>query len=241
VGARRVLAERLAELAAELEREREAYAGLAVLRERRRIARELHDVVAHALSLIVIQSAAGRLLLDEDPAAARESLGAIREAAGQAAQDTERLHALLDERTPRGLAQLPALLGHAAASGLRVTLDAPPAPAVAPQAQDAAYRLVQEALTNVAKHAPGADVHIRAAVAQDGLEVEVANGPARRPRGALHAAGAGQGLPGMRERVLAAGGHLSAGPEPGGGWTVRARLAAGVPAAPALTPAGSAR
>jgi signal transduction histidine kinase len=212
----------LAERTRELEAEEAERARLAVRHERARVARELHDVAAHELAVVVVQAGAGRL----DPPApglAAERLAAIHEAAARALAEMAQLDELVaaGDRDavlggPVAAGDLDAVLDQARAAGLdvRATLpaDIPPI----------ARQVVREALTNALKHAPGAAVEVLVARDGDDLRIDVRDGGARSP-GSLAASGAGFGLRGLRERVEAAGGTLQAGPQ-GGGWTVAARL-----------------
>ena len=219
---RRMLAARLKQTIGELAAERAAYVDLAVERERRYIARELHDIVGHAMSLIVIQATAGRHLAASDPERASEALDAIIDAGRQATVEVGRLRGLLhpDERSA-GLDRAPALLAQAAAAGLSVTVDGDHAVVnLAPEADHAAFRALQEALTNAIKHAQGADVTVTFAICDELLQVEVRNGPGAD---ATRGPGTGHGLQGMRERLRSVGGTLDAGPD-GGGWRILATV-----------------
>jgi signal transduction histidine kinase len=239
VRSRRHLAEQLAARSRELEAERDLFAAEAVRYERARIARELHDIVAHCVSVMVIQASAGKRLTT-DPARAAEAFDAIGEAARQADAEIGRLAGLLEPGPPRdggeGMRLLNELISRASAAGLAVTcrytgsLDD-----LTSSTCETAYRLVQESLTNALKHAPGAPVAITIHGGSGHVGISVANGRPAAPSG-LERAGAGRGLAGMRERVASCGGYLTAGPAPGGGWTVQARLprqANPVPAGPA--------
>jgi signal transduction histidine kinase len=240
VRSRRVLVARLAERNAELEREQELFARESVRYERARIARDLHDIVAHSLSAMVVQATAGQRLADAGSGSVAEAMRAVATAASQARQDIGRLVDLLDAEPSEGPA-LPAiseLVRRAAATGLDVTcrlsgsLDG-----LGHAASQAAYRVVQEALTNALKHAPGAPVvvAIGAAAAPAAVAITATSGAARQPPSGLALTGAGYGLAAMRERVTACGGSLAAGPTADGGWQVRAILpAAG--GAPELLP-----
>jgi signal transduction histidine kinase len=222
VRSRRQLTVALAERNRQLEAEQNALAELAVRRERARIARELHDIVAHHVAVMVIQAGAGRL---GAPHGAARFAG-IGDAGREALAELERLVELLstDDPPPR---DLETLLGQARAAGVR--LDYTPLPdgvRVAPELQDGAYRVVQEGLTNAMKHAAGSNILVRLGVDARALEVEVRDrGPAAASP--LAASGAGLGLAGMRERVEALGGVLEAGPADAGGWRLRARLPLG--------------
>jgi signal transduction histidine kinase len=227
--AHEVVSERLRERAAELAAEREAYAQLSVRYERARIAAELHDIVAHAISVMVVQAGAGQRLAAVDPDLTAETFRNIGEAARQAEADMGRLVALLgdepDASPAPDLALVEELVARAAGSGLDVSLrlegqlDEVPAPTAA-----AAYRVVQESLTNALRYAAGAPVVVALRGDGEAIGVEVRNGAAAREQAALRGAGTGNGLAGLRERVDACGGTLEAGPLPGGGWRVRARI-----------------
>ena len=225
---REQLADRLAERAAELEGEREAYAALSVRYERARIAADLHDIVAHALSVMVVQAGAGQRLAGRDEALTAETFAAISESARGAEQDMGRLVALLGEPDAIGAAPdlhvVEELVRRAAGSGrdvrLRLEGDREGLPA---EVVEAACRVVQESLTNALRYASGAAVGVLVAGEAEALVVEVVNSAAPAHR-ALAGAGTGTGLRGLRERVGACGGKLEAGPALGGGWSVRARL-----------------
>jgi signal transduction histidine kinase len=240
VRSRRRLTSQLAARGAELETERELFAAEAVRYERARIARELHDIVAHCISVMVIQAGAGQRLAGQDPGLAAEAFDAISEALGQAESEIGRLVELLEHdhgsRGVDGIRLVDELVARAGAAGLAVTCRfTGSADGMAEQASEAAYRVVQEGLTNALKHAPGAPVDVVIAEAGGGLEVSVANGPPAAPPSGLERAGGGRGLAGMRERVHACGGELTVGPLDGGGWRVRARL----PRAPRQARAGA--
>lgn len=224
---RAVVAEQLADRARELEAEREAYAALSVRYERARIASELHDIVAHAISVMVVQATAGQRLAPHDPEATAETFQAIAGAARQAEHEMALLVELLaDERAAAGdadIALVEDLVGRAAGSGLDVTLalegDRGGLP---PETARLAYRVVQEGLTNALRYAAGAHVEVRLGGEPAAMRVEVANGPVKGEP-SLAGVGTGNGLRGLRERVEAAGGTLEAGPE-GGGWRLAVRL-----------------
>jgi signal transduction histidine kinase len=202
----------------------EAHANRRVAEERLRIARELHDVLSHSLAAVSLQAGVGLHLLERQPERVREALEAIRHISTDAlAQARAALSAVRDPDGVPGLADLDALAAGFRRSGLRidlaVTLDGTrvPEPIGA-----AAYRIVQEALTNVARHA-GVGVQAFATITSpDGwLDIEVRDdGPGLAGLAAPH----GHGLRGMAERAVELGGTLAAGPEPGRGFVVRARL-----------------
>nr|WP_269205427.1 histidine kinase [Motilibacter aurantiacus] len=215
-----------------MERARAAEAAAAVTAERNRIARELHDVVAHHVSLMVVQAEAGPVVVDRDPARAAAAFDSISATGKAALTEMRRLLGVLrsDDGPAAPLAPQPGLdrvgelLERARGAGLDVRLevvgDVRPLP---PAVELSAYRLVQEALTNAVRHAGPTRAVVRVAYAPAALGLEVTDaGPGREvpaPRG-----GAGLGLVAMRERVAVVGGTLVAGPRDGGGWAVRAEL-----------------
>lgn len=206
-------------------------AAQAVTDERLRIARELHDVVAHAVGIMVVQAAAADQVMDRDPDRARVALGAVQESGRAAVVELSRMLYLLRDDDSGGLTPLPSLTALDLLSstvreaGLTVDLnvrgdldDLPSAVGLS------AYRVVQEGLTNAVKHAPGTHVSVRLERSATAVEIEVSdtgpsNGSAQEP-----SAGAGLGLLGLRERVSIFGGHLDAGPRSGGGFSVTATL-----------------
>jgi signal transduction histidine kinase len=223
--------------ARDLERERDQQGDIATAAERARIARELHDAVAHGLSIIVIQAQAGSGALDKRPAAARTAADATALAALEAIETTGRdslteMRRLLGlDRTDGadlaplpGAGDLPALVARVSATGLRVDLDVTGDLSALPTGVGlSAYRIIQEALTNALKHAGAqAAVHIAVCRLPDAVELTVADtghgagGPPDEQRG--------NGLRGMRERVALLGGTLTLGDNPGGGFQVRAHL-----------------
>ena len=212
---------------ARMRRERDA-AEAAIVEERTRIARELHDVVAHAISVIVLQARGGRSLLDSEPDETRGALDTIEHTGEQALVEMRRLVGLLRE-SDEGLAlapqptlsQLQHLVDQVRAAGLPVELSIEGTRSRCPPGVDlSAYRIVQEALTNALKHAGPARARVRLRVHREALDVEVADDGA----GATNGGDGGHGLVGMRERVTVYGGDLDAGPQPDGGYTVRVRL-----------------
>ncbi len=229
VASRRDVAEQLEDRASEIEEERELFAEQSVRYERARIARELHDIVAHSVSLMVVQANAGEQLARRDSGAAAEAFDSISEAAHQSKAEIDRLVELLDTSAPAtppaGLRIVEDLVGRARASGLLVTCQFSGASDdLSEPGAECAYRVVQEAVTNATKHAPGAPIDIAVVGHAGTVEVRVVNQPALSPRSGLEQAGGSHGLAGMRERVSEAGGTLSAGPTPEGGWEVVARL-----------------
>jgi signal transduction histidine kinase len=220
----------LAERARLLEVERDQEMRLAATAERARIAREMHDVVAHSLSVVIAQADGGRYAGRTDPAAATGALEAIAATGRQALTDMRALLGVLrdgpaEEYAPQpDVAALPALVEDVRASGLDVDLlvEGEPRP-MAAGPQLAVYRIVQESLTNVLKHAgPARRAWVRLHWRPDGLELSVLDDG--RGAGAEPGDGAGQGLRGMAERAELHRGHLEAGPRPGGGWRVHAVL-----------------
>jgi signal transduction histidine kinase len=201
---------------------------MAAADERARIARELHDVVSHSLSVIAIQSSAAEAALERDPALARAPLAAIRSSSEQALDEMRRMLGVL--RTPDdgdglapqpGLARLPELVEHARAAGVEVTLEVAGTPRPLPASVDlSAFRIVQEALTNVRKHASGASTTVHVGWEPAALALAVRD----RGPGPASVANGGHGLVGMRERVRLHGGELRAGPADDGGFEVAAVL-----------------
>jgi signal transduction histidine kinase len=230
------VAAQLAERVAELEDEREAHAQLSVRYERARIASELHDIVAHAISVMVVQASAGQRLA-HDPEATAETFERIAGAAREAEQDMGRLVALLGDERAIGpapdLALVEELVARAAGSGLSVTLrlegerEGLPAPL-----GEAAYRVVQEGLTNALRYAAGAPVSVLVRGLPHELAIEIENGPTDVDP-ALSGAGTGNGLRGLRERLAEQGGTLRAGPTEAGGWLLTVRLPRRVAVRPA--------
>jgi len=198
----------------------------AVVEERARIARELHDVVSHAISVTVLHARGGRRMLDVDPKESREAFTVIERTNAQALGDMRRLLTVLRESDMDGDAQplpsltaLPTLID---SSGLQVELDVSGhVGSIPPGIGLSAYRIVQEALTNVLRHAAGSRVRVTVACRDQDLEVVVCDDGAGSPGGT---SGSGHGLIGMRERVAVAGGELEVGPVDGAGFRVRARL-----------------
>jgi len=218
----------------ELEAERERFASESVRYERARIARELHDIVAHNLSVVVVQAAAGQRLCDADQGAAAEAVSAIAEAAGAAEAEIGRLVDLLDDQLPAGsepgLRSVEDLVRRARAAGQNVAYSALAAGAnLQPAASHAAYRAVQEALTNTLRHAPRAWVGISMTEADGCVAIDIENGPPSGGPLGLNLQGAGRGLAGLKDRVAACGGSVTAGPTSSGGWLVHAELPVAVP------------
>jgi signal transduction histidine kinase len=221
-------------------RERAEHAQQAVLDERLRIARELHDVLAHNLTLVNAQAGVARYLLRTDPAAAERALRDITTHTGRAVDELRATIGLMrrrddegatgpdDGRRPvPGMGDVDQLVASFRAAGTQVdvTTDGTPV-ALSQQVELAAYRIVQEAVTNAAKHAPGAVVDVRIAWTDAGVRLRIANALDREPD-RPRAPGTGNGLIGMRERAAAAGGTLRAGATREGGFEVVATLPAG--------------
>lgn len=220
---------KLADQTIELQAEREENASQAVFAERVRIARELHDVVAHHVSVIGVQAAAARRVMDRQPAQAAEALSSIENSSRRAVTELHRLLGFLrragdtDELFPQpGLAQLGDLIAEAGQGELIVDLTIKgEARLLSPTLEVSAYRVIQEALTNTRKHSRATTANVSVHYGLTELEVEVFDdGP---ERDAEQAGGqVGHGLIGMRERAALHGGHLRAGPRAGGGFAVHA-------------------
>jgi signal transduction histidine kinase len=217
------------------EAEHEAATQRALALERARIASELHDVVTHNVSVMVVQAGAARRVLDSSTSDARQALLAIEDSGRNAMTELRHLLSLLapdlassDEVLPPqpGLDLVPELVGGVGAAGLPVSLSVAGTRRELPPGLDlAAYRVVQEALTNVLKHAPAASTAVRIAYRDDDLLIEVTDdGAALTVRESGGECGSGRGLLGLRERIAIYGGSLEAGPRPGGGWRVRATI-----------------
>jgi signal transduction histidine kinase len=228
IAGRAVRQRRLNERELELEKGR---AATSIVEERARIARELHDVVAHSISVMVVQARGGRRVLESEPADAREALAVIESTGQQALDEMRRLVGMLrsgDETLPLApqpsLSELGTLVEQVRAAGLPVEL------AVEGEARDlppgvdlSAFRIVQEALTNALTHAGPARARVVLRYLADDLELEISDDG----RGTGGASGSGYGLVGMRERVSVYGGELQAGRHPEGGYTLRVRLPLG--------------
>jgi signal transduction histidine kinase len=227
---RRAYTAELEERAARLEREREDKAAAAVGEERARIARELHDVVAHYVSVAVVQAAGARRVLDRDPVAARDALAAV-EAAGRTAL-TEMRRMLEVLRTddsglgPQpGLGELDRLVQRVREAGVPVALTIEGNVTGLPAGVNlAAYRIVQEALTNTVKHAGKASARVAVRTRDDVLEIEVADDGRGTAAPLLADTDGGHGLIGMKERVALFNGKLQVGPVLPGGWRVFAQI-----------------
>ncbi len=229
----------LAELearAARLEREREERDARAVADERVRIARELHDVIAHNVSVMVVQASAGEELFDTDPTRARESLSSVAATGRAALAELRRLLGVIRTEegsdaaasyTPQpGIAYLDELIGQVRETGLAVELSVLGEPRELPEGVGlCAYRIVQEALTNTLKHAHATHAQVSVRYVDDALELRVLDdGRRTAPASAANGGQGGHGLIGMRERVALFGGELTARPRFERGYEVCARL-----------------
>jgi signal transduction histidine kinase len=218
----------MAERARQAESEQTAAAYRAVAEERQRIARELHDVIAHSVSVMTVQAGAVRRLLKPEQEKERTALEAVESTGRQALTEMRRLVGLLREQgampefTPQpGMGTIDNLLDGVRAAGLPVELEVAGAPRELPPGVDlAAYRVVQEALTNALKYAGPAHAWVAVTWRDGELELEIANDG----KGDGEGSGGGHGLAGMRERVSLYGGDIESGERSGGGYVVRARL-----------------
>lgn len=221
--------------AVRLEAERLVSAERAAAEERARIARELHDVVSHDVSLMVLQASVERRLLGEDGSTTAQTLTSIEATGREALGELRRMLGVLRHdgdsaplQPQPGLALLPALLEQARGAGVDVALELEGSqPALSPGLDVAAYRIIQECLTNIAKHATGSRATVTLRYADDALDIEVVDeGPFAQQAGAAPSPlpSGGHGLAGMRERVALYGGTVEAGHRPGGGFGVRARV-----------------
>jgi signal transduction histidine kinase len=234
VGDRQVYAAQLEERTAELEQAREELARRAVAEERLRLARELHDVVAHAMSVIAVQSGVGAHVAASRPEEVGKALAAIEVTSRGALEELRRLLGVLRQDSEvqaslspvPGLANLDSLLAEVGKAGLAVRVRVEGTPLQLPAGVDlSAYRIVQEALTNVVKHASPAHAEVTIGYRDRDVTVEVVDdGRGAVPPAGDGREGTGHGLIGMRERVAAFNGELEVGPRPGGGYRVAARL-----------------
>lgn len=229
--ARTMYEESLVERAAQAEREREQNARVAIAAERARMARELHDSIAHSLTVIVVQAEAADDALDRDLESARIPLQHVRATGRDALLELRQVIGALrgaeaaDVTTRRGRHGIEDLVASAGAAGLTTQLSVTGSPTgVAAPVDQAAYRVVQEALTNVLKHSRAAEVSVRVDYGPELLDVDVHDTGPAAPHGPN---GTGNGLVGMRERVSLCGGLLQAGPVPDGGFRVHAAIPAG--------------
>jgi signal transduction histidine kinase len=228
VSRRSQYARELVERARRIEQEQREAAERAVIEERQRIARELHDVIAHSVSVMTVQTSAVRRLLKPDQEKEREALETVESTGRQALTEMRRLVGLLREQgampefSPQpGMGTIDTLLDGVRAAGLPVELEVDGSPRELTPGMDlAAYRVVQEALTNALKYAGPAHAWVAVNWRDAELELEIANDG----RGDGDGTGGGHGLSGMRERVSLYGGEIESGPRDGGGYVVRARL-----------------
>jgi signal transduction histidine kinase len=244
IGAQRAVVSAARDRAARAEESREAEAARRVTQERLRIARELHDVVAHHVAVISVQAGAAEALFDKRPDMAREAIGHVRDAGERVLSEmSSLLHLLRDDDEPGdaapapGVADLPGLLDEVRSTGLEVVERTTGAPRRLPPVLDlTVYRVVQEALTNAHRHGTGrADLSV--VHGEGSVVVEVVNPlPGRPGQGGPALRGSGLGLVGLRERVAAVGGSVETGSRDGS-WVVRVALP--VPAVPADHPARS--
>jgi signal transduction histidine kinase len=221
-------------LATQTERANQEQARRAVLEERARIARELHDVVAHHMSLIAVRAETAPYRLTGLPESAQAEFSSLGEVAREALTEMRRLLGVLRHDQPAALApqpqlaDLPVLIDAAREAGVSVELSLPPAPGRVPAGVGVcAYRIVQESLSNASQHAPGAPVNVSVTHDSGVIFLRVANGPGGRPAPPGNERRPGHGLTGMHERVALLGGSLSAGPAPEGGFVVSAVLPLG--------------
>jgi signal transduction histidine kinase len=225
--------ERTRLLAAETERarlEQELEAERAAAAERKRIARELHDVLANSLSVMVVQASLAAELVQGDPVAASAGVSEVEHSGRHALGEIGRLLRLIRDGAPEsgvepqhGVADVPALAEQYARAGLRIDLDMDDVARLPIGVDLSTYRIVQEGLTNALKHAPGSPVRIRLARRDSDVAIEVRNGPAAAPRTAA-AVPSGHGLLGLRERVTLFGGKLDARPTADGGFILAAKI-----------------
>lgn len=231
VGSRRAYLRAVEDRAEQAERTREEEAARRVDAERLRIARELHDVVAHTLSMINVQAGAAAHVAHAQPERAAEALEAIRVASKEGLHEMRAILNVLRQaddadgtRPAPGLGLLDELVAAATRAGLSTRVDVEGSPRRLPPSIDlAAYRIVQESLTNALRHAGAAEATVHVAWHEDGLVIEVRD----TGRGPLPGTGRGHGLEGMRERATATGGAFSAGAGEDGGFRVRAELRTG--------------
>src|SRR5580693_9257840 len=227
VRSHRLLAATLRIRAFELESERDQFAAETVRYERDRIARELHDVIGHSVSIMVIQASAGQRLTPGDPAAG-ELLGNIAELAREATTDISGLTSLLTPALEHPLTRehIEDLLARTAQTGVRLDFDiAGDVSSIPGHAARAAYRVLQEGLTNAIRHAPGAAIQVKVDCG-DCVRLEIINHPPPAGGVGIGDLGSGRGLTGLTERAAAIGGSIHSGPVAAGGW----RLAAELPA-----------
>lgn len=229
--ARRLYAEAIEERAHQAVERRETEMREAVVEERARIARELHDAVGHTVNVLVVHAGAGRVAAGQDPQRAAQALGEIESIGRAALTDIDRLLGLLredgvaDRQPTQGLGDVPALVERIRTTGVDVELTAPAQlPRIPVAAGAAAYRIVQEALTNVVKHAGPATVRVVIDVGRDIRITVEDDGRGVAAERSSDSGRVGRGLIGMRERATLLGGELTVGPRPGGGYRVAAQI-----------------
>jgi signal transduction histidine kinase len=232
VAARVELAAELSDKADRLEREQEKQAQLAVAQERSRIARELHDVVAHNVSVMVVQAAAARRMIDHDTTKAKDALGSVEQTGRAALREMRRMVGMLGQGedevllTPQpSMDELDSLIERAREAGLEVDLEVEGERKRLESGVDlSAFRIVQEALRNTLKHAGPARASIKLRYGDNDVEVDVSDNGRGVRSATENGAVTGQGLVGMRERVAMLGGEIEAGYRKDGGFGVHARL-----------------
>jgi signal transduction histidine kinase len=228
LGSHRRLARRLVVVGQRLDEERSNNAKEQIRLERVRLARELHDTVAHWLTAVIVQAAAGQVLAETAPALMVDTLDRIAEAARRAGRDVDQAVSLMGGSRTSGLdllGLLESLVAGAQNAGVEASLARSVSRPLPFEVELTAFRLVQEGLTNAMKHAPGGPIQVTVGAGSDTLDVEVVNEP---PTGVLSLGGlsnTGLGLLGLRERVASIGGRIEAGPVADRGW----RLAASLP------------
>jgi signal transduction histidine kinase len=225
VGERSRLLTALADTAEQIEHEHDLLARERLVEERNRVARELHDAFAHSMTVIVLQAGAARRAWTANPELARGHAAVVRQTLRETLGELRELILAVaeDQDPPAAVSRIERLINRVCAAGMPVELliDGSPRPAAA-EIEHTAYRIVQEALTNAARHAPGAVVRVRERFSEAELAIEIENGPCQRKPDAGE--GAGHGLRGMRERAASCGGELAAAHQPGGGFLIAARL-----------------
>jgi signal transduction histidine kinase len=229
VGTRRRITEQLEARARDLSAEQEHFSDESVRYERARMARELHDIVAHNVSVMVVQAGAGQRLVTTDPERAAEALDSIAETAMQAEEEVDRLVRMLGNYSSEGqrpsLGLVEQLVCQASSTGVEITCRFEgDCDGLSVDASDAAYRMVQEAITNALKYAPGSPITVCVRKTEPEIELEIVNGPPRHRVSGLEGSGGGHGIQGMRERIEACAGRFESGATPDRGWRVFAAI-----------------